>query len=111
MRATCAVLLGLVAVVAAHYEGYPFIHQNKGKYGAKYPYANYRSSQKDVAGTPKVYQAPVGGYAVGFVPDRSATGKNLEFQYRQHGGYAVHLGNGQFHFLGSYAGKYPIPAH
>ena len=92
MKAVCVVILGLVAVVAAHYEGYPFIHKNEGRYGAKYPYANY----KDQAN----YVHP-GQYG----PYKGATYGNMEHGYRQRGGYPVHVGSGQFYFLGNYAGK------
>ena len=90
MKAVCAVILGLVAVVAAHYEGYPFVHKNEGRYGAKYPYANYKGDGKHP-------QPAYGG--VGYAG-------NLEYKYRERNGYPVHVGSGQFYFLGNYGGKY-----
>ena len=97
MNSVCVVILGLVAVVAAHYEGYPFVHKNEGRYGAKYPYANYKQEEAKKEANyvhPERY-GPYMGVSYG----------NMEYKYRERNGYPIHVGSGQFYFLGNQAGK------
>ena len=78
MQSLCLLLLTLVAAATAYY---PY---HNGYYG--YPgYHGY------------------GGYQ-GY-PGYLGYGHNHEYNYRQFGGYPVHVGNGQFYFLGTYGGK------
>ena len=78
MQSLCLLLLTLVAAATA-YDPY-----HNGYYG--YPgYHGY------------------GGYQS--YPGYLGYGHNHEYDYRQFGGYPVHVGNGQFYFLGTYGGK------
>ena len=78
MQSLCLLLLTLVAAATAYY---PY---HNGYYG--YPgYHGY------------------GGYQ-GY-PGYLGYGHNHEYDYRQFGGYPVHVGNGQFYFLGTYRGE------
>lgn len=81
MKVICAIVLGLVALVAADFvppygdiaHGYGVVHPGYGFY-------------------------PGAGYPFGF-------GINDEHHYRAHPGYPVHVGNGNFYYLGIYPGK------
>ena len=114
MNACCAVLLGLIAVAAAHWDGYPFVPKNEGKYGAAHPYANYGS--KAAAKQPGYGYGQVNagyglnagyGYPYGQYGGNDYA-HNHEYDFRRYGGFPVHVGAGRFQFLGSYGGKYFI---
>ena len=98
--------LGLASLVSAHFEGYPFAHVNQGRYGAQYQFANYKT--KDSA---KPTQRPdytagkvAPGKRFGFLPSSADGQRQMEFDFRKHSGFPVHLGNGQFYFLGDVSG-------
>ena len=73
----------------ASFEPFQYGYGNGFGYGHGYPYGLGHYG----------WYGGNGGY------DGHDSGHNHEFDYRRYGGYPVHIGKGQFQFLGIYGGK------
>ena len=96
MTTALVIVLAVVAVSTAHYDGYPFVHKNDGKYGAAYPYANYNSKKIDNS-----HSFYFGGSAHGDTNYELST----EPPVQEHEALQANSQPAEFYFLGSYDGK------
>ena len=134
MSAMIVLLLGLIALTSAHYNGYPFEHKNNGKYGAEHPYANYGPGDKTYHGhhadsyytglnyleqpynTYGFYPAYYyghhglagynqGAYAYDHAYNDGAYVLGHAIEYEPYPELLAHYDEHQFDFLGAYAGR------